>query len=58
MVKGHKIKTNHIKWFRDLSDGKIELKEQFYTLIATENKRKFIYVHNKIVGTKPIILNE
>lgn len=47
----------HNKWFRDLGNGKIIIKEQLYTLIATDNKRKIIYENNKITSTEPIILN-
>ena len=57
LIRDHKIELHHDKWFRKLSEGKINIKDQIYTLIATDNKRKFIYDHNKIVGTKPIILN-
>lgn len=50
-----KIKS-HAKWFRNLSEGTITIKEQLYTLIATENKRNFIYKNRKIIGTKAIKL--
>jgi hypothetical protein len=58
LIRDHKIELHHDKWFRKLSEGKINIKDQIYTLISTDNKRKFIYDHNKIVGTKPIFLNE
>ena len=58
LTKDHKIELHHNKWFRKLSEGKRNIKDQIYTLISTDNKRKFIYDHNKIVGTKAIILNE
>lgn len=58
LIRNNKIELHHEKWFRSLSEGKISIKDQIYTLIATDNKRKFIFDHNKIVGTKPIILNE
>jgi hypothetical protein len=40
------------KWFRNLSEGQINILEQIYTLKVTENKRKLIYKNNKLVGTK------
>jgi hypothetical protein len=58
--KNHKIELHHNKWFRSLSEGKINIKDQIYSLRSTDNKRKFIYVYDKnniIIGTKPIKLN-
>jgi hypothetical protein len=40
------------KWFRKISEGKITILEQIYTLKVTDNKRKLIYKDNKLVGTK------
>jgi DNA polymerase type B, organellar and viral len=39
-----KFKT---KWFKDLSEGQILVKNQLYTLQVTDNKRKLIYNENK-----------
>lgn len=58
LVKDTKIEQNHKKWFRQISEGKITIKDQIYTLIATDNKREFIYKNNKIIGTKAITLND
>jgi DNA polymerase type B, organellar and viral len=51
------IQKTHVKWFRDLSKGEIQLLEQIYTLKVTENKRRLIYKKGKLIGTKPYIIN-
>jgi len=38
--------------------GEINIKNQIYKLTATENKRAFIYKKGKIVGTKPLVIND
>jgi hypothetical protein len=41
-----------------MSKGEIEIKpDSIYTLIATENKREFVYEGYKIIGTKPYVIN-
>ena len=46
------------KWFRKLSDGKINLLEELYTLEVNDNKRQLIYdKNNKLIATKPYIIN-
>jgi hypothetical protein len=47
------IQKHQSKWFRNLSEGKINILEQVYTLKVTENKRQLIYKNNKLIGTKP-----
>ena len=47
------LEKNQTKWFRNLSEGQINILEQIYTLKVTENKRKLIYKNYKLVGTKP-----
>jgi hypothetical protein len=43
---------NQEKWFRNIEEGNITIKQQIYTLLPTENKRQLIYKNNKMVGTK------
>jgi hypothetical protein len=43
---------------RNLSDGQIKLLDQLYTLKVTDNKRQLIYKNNKLIGTKPYVINK
>ena len=45
------------KQFKNISIASISVKNTFYTLEVTGNKREFIYVNNKLVGTKSLIIN-
>jgi hypothetical protein len=41
------------KWFRNLSESKINIIDQLYSIKITNNKRKLIYNKNhKLIGTK------
>jgi hypothetical protein len=47
------------KWMINLSQGNLTIRKQLYTLQITDNKRKLIYdENNKLIGTKPYIINE
>jgi hypothetical protein len=53
LFKNNFIEKYQSKWFRNLSDAKISIIDQIYTLKVNENKRKLIYdKNNKLVGTK------
>ena len=58
--KNEKLELHQDKWHRYFSKGYIEIKDEIYTLIVTDNKRKIIYdSNNKFIDTKPInIYNE
>jgi hypothetical protein len=58
--KNEKLELHQDKWHRYFSKGYIEIKDEIYTLIVTDNKRKIIYDNNnKFIDTKPInIYNE
>lgn len=59
--KNSKIIKTQDKWYKDISKGHIEVKNHFYTLQQTENKRELVYnTSNQLVGTKPykLINNE
>ena len=52
------IQLNQDKWYKSLSKGEISVKNSIYSLIATENKRKFILDNNNnIISTKPYFIN-
>ena len=58
LVKNTEIKPKQAKWFRDLAQGKITIKEQFYTIRPTENKRELVFDENNVlIGTKPYYIN-
>jgi hypothetical protein len=46
------LQKHQSKWFRNLSEGQINILEQIYTLKVTENKRKLIYRNSKLVSTQ------
>ena len=41
-----KLEKTQTKWFKSLSEGNITIKDQIYTLKATDNKRQLIYKDN------------
>lgn len=46
------------KWFRNISESKINILDQLYTIKVTNNKRRLIYdVNSKLIGTKSYIIN-
>jgi hypothetical protein len=46
LVRDSALSLNQDKWFRDMGIGQIEIKNQLYSLKATENKRQFIFNKN------------
>jgi hypothetical protein len=52
------LNLTHEKWFKSLSKGEITIKNQIYKLMPTSNKRKLIYKNNKLIDTKPFIINK
>lgn len=52
-----KLELNQNKWFKSISEGSITVRNSLYTLVATENKRRLVYKNNKIVGTKPFVID-
>lgn len=58
LKKDTKLEINQEKWYRDFSNAKISVKDEVYSLIATENKRISIYNdQNEYINTKPIFLS-
>ena len=59
LFKDALIEKTQTKWFRNLTEGKIDILNEIYTLKVTDNKRKLVYNNNnKFIGTKPYIINE
>jgi DNA polymerase type B, organellar and viral len=59
LIKNTFIEQTQEKWFRNLSDAKITLLEQLYTLQVTDNKRQLIYdENNKLINTKSYELKD
>ena len=56
--KNIELKFDQDKWFRSITEGRISIKDQFYTLHVTDNKRKLIYNNGLLVGSKPYIIND
>lgn len=56
-INNNSLELNQDKWFRSFEQGSITIKNQIYTLRATENKRKLVYGENKIIGTTPFTIN-
>jgi hypothetical protein len=57
LIKNNKLELNQVKWFKNIEESNITLKNQIYTLIPTENKRQLIYKNNELVDTKPFIID-
>ena len=56
--KDNTLELKQEKWYVDLSEGKIITKEETYTLMVTENKRKLIYENNKLVKSLAYTLKD
>ena len=53
LFKDALIEKTQSKWFRKLSEAKINILEEIYTLKVNDNKRELIYNrNNKLIGTK------
>ena len=53
------MELNHNKWFRNLEQSKITIKNQGYKLSRTKNKRNFIYSDQGIaIKTKAFVINK
>jgi len=57
LIKDNKLELNQDKWFKNIEEGNITIKNQIYTLIPTENKRQLIYKNNELVDTKPFVID-
>ena len=57
LVKDNTLELNQEKWFKNLEDSSITIKQQIYTLAVTDNKRELIYENDVLVLTKTLITN-
>ena len=59
LEKDKKLIIEQDKWYKDIARGNITIKNEIYTLMLTENKRKIIFdSNNKFIDTKPLILEK
>ena len=57
LEKGKELKVGQLKSFKNLSLSEITLVNLPYLLRATDNKRDFVYLGNKIWATKNKFIN-
>lgn len=57
--KDRSLTFNQTKYFRNLGLSTINLLEQTYNLIPTDNKRQLVYDNNNmLISTKPYVINQ
>ena len=54
--KNSSLNFKQTKTFRNFDSGTINLLEQTYNLVATENKRQIVFRNNIMVNTKPFTI--
>nr|QWO71392.1 DNA polymerase [Arthromyces claviformis] len=55
LTKGTKLESKQEKWYSDISNGKFNIKDEIFTLMVTDNKRKLLYdKDNKFYNTLPL----
>jgi len=53
------VEKSHEKWIRKLTESKINILEQIYSIKVTDNKRKLIYdKNNKLIRTEAYKINK
>ena len=58
LVKGESIKINQNKWYKNIGEGHITVRDEVYTLMLTENKRELFFNNDNVfVDTKPYVLS-
>jgi hypothetical protein len=59
LYKDALIEKSQTKWFRNISEAKINLLEEIYTLKLNDNKRKLIYnKKGKLIRTEAYKINK
>lgn len=59
LIKNNKLVLSQDKWYKNIELGVLEIRQELYTLIATENKRALIYHPQKEnMNTSPFILHK
>jgi DNA polymerase type B, organellar and viral len=58
LIKDTKLEFNQEKWHKSIPTSNITIKNESYTLVPTDNKRKLIYDNNGIfINTEPLTFN-
>lgn len=58
LYKDEKYNIYQDKWYKDVTNRKIDVVNEKYTLMVTGNKRKIIYNDNQIINSEPFIISE
>jgi DNA polymerase elongation subunit (family B) len=56
LQKDFSFKLKHLKWFKNINEGRILIKDSDFTLQQTASKRDIIYSKGLAIATKPKIL--
>jgi len=56
LVKDSSMGVAQEKWFRQIDKSSITIRDTFYTLAVTHNKRELIYENSRLVDTKPFVI--
>jgi hypothetical protein len=56
LQKDFSFKLKHLKWFKNLNEGRILIKENDFTLQQTASKRTVIYSKGLAIATRPKII--
>nr|UEX92847.1 hypothetical protein [Marasmius tenuissimus] len=57
LFKDSSIIKYQSKWFKNIYEGTIRIDELPYNIKYTDNKRKLIFIDNKLANTTPFIIN-
>ena len=58
LSKDSVININQEKWYKNITESNITIRNEVYSLTATSNKRKLIYDNNILVDTVPFKIYE
>jgi hypothetical protein len=59
LQKGSSLEVEQEKWYSDFSNAQFHVKDELYTLMVTDNKRKLVYSegeNGEFIDTKPLLL--
>jgi hypothetical protein len=57
LYKSKTLEISQSKWYRNIADGTITIKDELYSLSVTDNKRKLVYDSNeRFSDTEPLKL--
>ena len=58
LYKDSSIIKKQEKWFKNIYEGTIKIEDLPYDIKYTDNKRHLIFENNKLIGSKPFIINK